>query len=212
MRPSREPPSSVAFAYPSTLRVRRHGPLGYLADENYKPWLRDECEYACVYCLFREAWQPEGEDAYSVEHLDPKSPAVGGLTSYDRLAYACCQCNASRQAKALPLDPCADLANHLAVLEDGTIRGLTAEGMSLIRLCRLDRHNLTRHRRLLLDLLALLADGDDAAAELGRRFLAHPENLPDLAALRPPGGNARPEGIDRSAFARRQRGELPAMY
>ena len=209
MNQGHDRPLSASFAYPSAPRVRRHGPLGYSADENYKPWLRDEFGFACVYCLFREVWQPDEEDAFSVEHLDPRSLATGGLTGYDRLAYACCQCNASRQAKPLPLDPCGDLSSHLAVREDGGIRALTAEGMSLIRLCRLDRPNLARHRRLLLDLLALLG-GDDAATDLGTRFLAYPADLPDLSLLRPPGGNSRPEGVALSAFARRQRGELPA--
>jgi hypothetical protein len=36
--------------------------------------------------------------------------------------------------------------------------------------------------------------------------------LPDLDALRPPGGNTRPEGIVDSHFERRKRGELPDTY
>src|SRR2546430_9244318 len=48
-----------------------------------------------------------------------------------------------------------------------------------------------------------------SAAELRRRYLGYPANLPDLSALKPPGGNSYPEGIERSAFARRQRGDLP---
>ena len=50
------------------------------------------------------------------------------------------------------------------------------------------------------------------ADELYRRCLAYPDDLPDLSALRPPGGNARPEGIAQSAFARRERGELSGTY
>jgi hypothetical protein len=47
---------------------------------------------------------------------------------------------------------------------------------------------------------------------LQRRYLGYPANLPDLSALKPPGGNSRPEGIERSAFARRQRRDLPEVY
>jgi hypothetical protein len=38
-----------------------------------------------------------------------------------------------------------------------------------------------------------------------------PIDLPNLARLRPPGGNSRPAGVDASHFARRARGELPAI-
>ncbi len=38
-----------------------------------------------------------------------------------------------------------------------------------------------------------------------------PDELPDLAALRPPGGNALPAGVATSHHARRLRGELPGL-
>jgi hypothetical protein len=50
------------------------------------------------------------------------------------------------------------------------------------------------------------------AADLLRRHLGYPANLPDLACLRPPGGNSRPEGIAGSSFERKRRGELPDIY
>jgi len=53
---------------------------------------------------------------------------------------------------------------------------------------------------------------DPEASELYRRYFGYPSNLPDLAALKPPGGNSRPEGLEQSAFACRGRGELPDMY
>jgi hypothetical protein len=39
-------------------------------------------------------------------------------------------------------------------------------------------------------------------------LLGYPDNLPDLSRLRPP-RNTRPEGVAKSFFARRKRGELP---
>jgi len=49
-------------------------------------------------------------------------------------------------------------------------------------------------------------------AELHRRLLGYPADLPDRATLKPPGGNIRPNGIVESHFARRKRDELPETY
>jgi hypothetical protein len=42
--------------------------------------------------------------------------------------------------------------------------------------------------------------------------MGFPDDLPDLRRLRPPAGNARPEGLEDSFFAKRRRGELPETY
>jgi len=47
---------------------------------------------------------------------------------------------------------------------------------------------------------------------LYNQLLGFPDNLPDLARLRPPGGNSRPAGIRESSLAKRERGELPPTY
>lgn len=39
------------LAYPANSHERRHGPLGYVDYKSYKPWLRDEFTFRCVYCL-----------------------------------------------------------------------------------------------------------------------------------------------------------------
>lgn len=206
----RESPAFAnVFAYPTTKHVRRHGPRGYIDDEHYKPWLRDEFTFRCVYCLCREVWFPDGDRNFGVEHRLPVSLAPVGLTEYDTLYYACCQCNAVRRAAALPLDPCDNLSEHLAVRFDGTIVGLTSPGEEFIRTCRLDRPNLTAFRRLILDVLDVLSRKRERdAAELMRRYLAYPANLPHLGVLKPPGGNARPEGLATSCYERSLRGEL----
>jgi hypothetical protein len=201
------------FAYPTSAHVRRHGPQGYVDDDHYKPWLRDEFTFRCLYCRCREVWFPDGDRNFSVEHVQPTSLAAEGLTSYDTLIYSCCQCNATRKAILLPLDPGRDLGRHIEVSPDGTIRGLTPEGEDFIRICRLDRPNLTAFRRLILDVLTLLQrKREHDAAELCRRYLGYPANLPNLGARKPPGGNSRPQGIEESAFARHARGHLPEVY
>ncbi|MBY0522102.1 MAG: hypothetical protein K2R98_01810 [Gemmataceae bacterium] len=214
MRPDPDRSSELeVFAPADAWVVRRHGPRGYVADEHYQPWLRDEFTYRCLYCACREVWFPDGDSSFSVEHLRPISLAPEGLTDYHSLVYACCQCNASRGAARLPFDPTAGMRQHIEVLADGIIRGLTPAGEDFIRICRLDRPNLVAFRRLMLDVLRLLGrKRDREAAELRRRYLGYPANLPDLSALKPPGGNSRPEGIEWSAFARRERGELSEVY
>jgi hypothetical protein len=62
---------SAPFAYPVTAHERRHSPAGYVDYQNYKPWLRDEFTFRCVYCLERERWYPSGAAAFSVDHVVP---------------------------------------------------------------------------------------------------------------------------------------------
>ncbi len=213
MPPNRDRPSELeVFAPADAVQVRRHGPRGYVDDEHYKPWLREEFTYRWLYCGCREVWLPDGDRSFSVEHLQPTSLAPEGLTDYDTLVYACCQCNAARGALLLPLIPFGGMRQHLEVSADGTIHGLTPPGEDFIRICRLDRPNLVAFRRLILDVLRLLGrKRDHEAAELRQRYLGYPANLPDLSVLKPPGGNSRPEGIERSAYTRRERGELSAV-
>lgn len=118
-----------AFDYPDEPLSRRHGPLGYTDYRSFKPWLRDEFSFRCILCLDLERWHPNGQEEFSVDHLEPQSVAAGQVTNYDNLLYTCCSCNRNRRAAVLPLDPCRHvLSEHLAVRQDGTIQGLTPEG------------------------------------------------------------------------------------
>jgi hypothetical protein len=98
-------------------------------------------------------------------------------------------------------------------LADGTAQALTPLGADLLELCRLNRPLLVAARRRLLNLIAVLRDSKaPEAVEALRDLLALPVDLPDLAALRPPGGNDRPEGIADSFLGRQRRGELVDVY
>ena len=110
------------------------------------------------------------------------------------------------------LDPCEEpFGRHLEVLDDGIIRALTPPGVALIRICRLDRPKLTAFRREMLEVWRTLErrHGPEAVV-IRQRFFGLPANLPNLAALRPPGGNTRPQGIAQSYAERQRRGELPS--
>ncbi len=60
--------------------------------------------------------------------------------------------------------------------------------------------------------IAIVTMAEQADPALFRCLLAYPDDLPDLATLHPPGGNARPKGSADSHFERRKRGELPDTY
>jgi len=176
--------------------------------------LRDEFQFRCVYCLCRERWCPDGEDSFSVEHFRQQAWAAAEVCDYDNLLYTCVRCNAAKRDLTGVLDPAKDpLADHLEVLEDGRIRGLTAEGRDLINVCQLDRPNLTEFRRGILEVVRSLEGlGAVGRGQVLRRFFGFPSNLPRLASLRPPGGNSRPDGIRTSFYERRSRGDLPEFY
>lgn len=147
-----------AFQYPRAPVNRRHGPRGYADYASYKPWLRDDFHFRCVYCLSRERWKPDGQDAFSVDHVQPQSahPEQGG--DYDNLVYACCSCNSSRRDLPLPLDPVGQpLAEHVRITTTGMAEPLTDAGRRLVDLCHLNRPALVEFRRELLRLLDLLA-------------------------------------------------------
>jgi hypothetical protein len=196
------------FAYPQAPHARRHGPQGFKDYENYRPWLRDEFSFLCVYCLTRERWG-KGKYGFQVDHLKPQSKSSAGLLAYDNLVYACATCN---QIKAdiedIP-DPCNTAYGQcLQIQDDGTIIPLNNQGRLLIKILRLDNYENTEFRRLILDILKL---AESEKSPLYTCLLRFPDDLPDLARKKPP-RNIRPQGIAESFLARRKRNELPEIY
>ncbi len=196
------------FTYPALAHVRRHGPRGYADYESYRPWLRDEFAFRCVYCLIRETWGPF-KGVYALDHFLPLASRPDLGLEYDNLVYACVSCNLSKGSLETP-DPLATLLDPMVkVAEDGRILADTRQARKLIDLLGLNRPRLCEWRELWLRIVRLSALYDPP---LSRRLLGYPEDLPDLTDLRPPGGNRRPDGIAESHLARRQRSELPDIY
>jgi 5-methylcytosine-specific restriction endonuclease McrA len=82
----------MIFDYPVPRKERRHGPAGYRVVERYRPWLRDEFDFRCVYCLKQEAWgQVTGE--FEIDHFEPQSVNPQRRLDYLNLVYACRRCN-----------------------------------------------------------------------------------------------------------------------
>lgn len=198
---------SVAFQYPPTSHVRRHGPRSYVDHSSFRPWLRDEFSFRCVYCLIREQWG-RVTDEFDLDHFLPLALAPELAHDYDNLLYACHACNLRKGSRELP-DPSRVLtAGSVRIYPDGTMVGLTAEVERIVRVLCLNSPAWTRWRRTWIRIIELAEEHD---SELFRQLLSYPDDLPDLTSCRAP-ENSRPEGLDESAFARRDRGELSETY
>ncbi len=199
--------SADAFRYPGQPLERRHGPSGYADYHSYRSWLRDEFTFRCVYCLIREQWgRVTGE--FDLDHFLPQASHHGQATDYDNLLYACRPCNLRKCDNVLP-DASQFLTREaVRIHPDGAIAGLTPEAARIIRVLCLNSPAWKRWRRMWMRIVELAAESDE---DLLRELLGYPKDLPDLRALHPP-YNTRPEGIEQSYFARRERGELPDWY
>jgi hypothetical protein len=197
-----------AFHYPPTQYVRRHGPRGYADVESYRPWLRDEFAFRCVYCLFREQWG-RVKAGFSLDHFLPVSTHPQHEHDYDNLLYTCVACNLAKGITLIPDPTQVFVEGAVHVHEDGRIEGLTPAARRLIRLLGLDGREETEARLLWIGIIALAEQADP---ELYQRLMGFPDNLPDLRRLRPPGGNGRPDGVVTCYHAQRRMGPLPATY
>jgi len=205
--------SAIPFPFrfsSSTLAQRRHGPSGYRDYRTYKPWLRDEHDFRCVYCLQRELWSSESAAAFGVDHIEPKSVHPVMQTTYSNLCYCCNRCNSRKSQSSLPARAASEpLGTHLEFNHEGNVAARTTIGSYLIDLFCLDDDAYVEWRNLILELYAdaLKEDAQGRPGLKARRF-GFPDDLPDLRSTRVP-SNHRPEGIEESAYARRERGELP---
>jgi hypothetical protein len=118
------------FEYPAAPHVRRHGPQGYASYTSYRPWLRDEFSYRCVYCLLREQW---GRVAgmFDFDHFRPAARQAAGRASYANLLYSCATCNEMKGDAAIP-DPCQILVQGaVEIRTDGFMEARTPESRRL---------------------------------------------------------------------------------
>jgi hypothetical protein len=199
-----------AFEYPIAPHIRRHGPTGYADYESYRDWLRDEFLFRCVFCLRREQWNIR-LGSFPVDQYVPQVVILAEACAYENLLYVCAACNLKKSDLSVPDPSTLAFGECLRVHADGTIEALKEPGELLVDLLRLDDDDTTRYRKLMLEMLATLSLHNRAAFV---EWMGYPENLPDLSRPRkkPPGGNTRPGGIAESCFARRERGQLPAVY
>jgi hypothetical protein len=194
------------FDYPTGLIVRRHAPGGYERPIGYRPWLRDEFSFRCVFCLQRETWIA-GD--LQVEHFEPAALVPERILDYSNLLYACHVCNGKKGAQSIP-DPCRELTREdIALGDEGRLIGRTEAARAVIAAVGLNSKRLCKFREMWNSIIELARQYDPV---LYSTLMSYPVLLPDLDRLRPPGGNAKPEGLDTSYRTRRLRGELPETY
>ncbi len=203
----------MLFVFSNRPHSRKHGPVGYADYTNYKPWLRDDFQFRCVYCLERERWYPNGHAAFGVDHVLPKSDSAHAalICHYPNLVYACNRCNSVKQNRIL-LDPCtAAFGEHVSVNAEGMISGSTIDGDRLIYTLGLNRRTATRERYIkILRLSQEFPDHAEVQA-LYRDYFGYPDDLPDLDSLRPE-SNSRQDGLAEAYFRQRTEGRLAETY
>jgi hypothetical protein len=157
----------------------------------------------------REPWL-RGRLGFQIDHCVPQVQYPSGRLDYDDLVYTCPWCNQAKAGVAVP-DP-TQVAYGLAlrVKENGVIEATNALGQILVEGLKLDHPDLTKQRRLVLRVVRLAEEKTNLA--LLRSLLSHPDDLPNLRAERPPGGNVRPQGIAGSCYEKRRRGELALLF
>ena len=195
------------FAHPRGIHVRRHGPAGWKTYGRYRPWLRDEFCFRCVYCLIREPWV-DMRRGYQIDHFVPQKLRPDLKAEYDNLLYLCPSCNHLKGAHLLP-DPCAiSLRSCLRFQVSGTVKALNVDGRRLMEVLELDDPRLEELRRRKIGVIASLAKHD---WDLFVEEMAFPADLPNLEAESPP-NNTRPEGVQLSWHATKRAGKLPEVY
>jgi hypothetical protein len=160
-----------------------------------------------VFCLRREVWGQVVAE-FAIDHFEPVASRPDRATEYDNLLYACGACNA-RKADQFVADPLTELlAEAVAVGPDGSIEVRTRHARRIVRVLQLDLPEMTEYRAMWIGIIQLAAKYDP---DLYQRLLGFPSDLPDLLALKPPGGNTRPDGVEQSHFRCKEAGNLPEV-
>ncbi len=202
------------FAYPISTHQRRHAPAGYRNYQSYKPWLRDEFTFRCVYCLERERWYPSRAAAFSVDHVIPQIVDPTRICDYENLVYACLRCNSIKQSRALPDPTQTCFAECLSIDEDGTILALNSDGKNLIDILHLNELPILETRRNYLKLanLKLQYPNDPEVRNLFLNAFGYPNDLPNLTAKKMRGGAQPKSGRAVTYYQLRQQNQLDEVY
>jgi len=194
------------YQFPDSPHVRIHGPRGYSSYESYRDWLRDEFLFRCVYCLNREKWIPR-RGYFHIDHWVSQDVAPERATEYENLLYTCAKCNFAKGNRAMPNPTTCLLQSSVNIYEDGSIEGLTSDAKRTILVLHLDSPEDVEFRSQLIGIHQL----KERDFPKFLQWMGFPTDLPDLSTKNCP-QNSRPQGLDKSCFARLQRGELPEYY
>ena len=197
------------YAYPATPHVRCHGPSGWADYQKYRPWLRDEFAFRCVYCLDREVWRDMRERLH-IDHFHPQALQPGLRCEYTNLLYLCPACNGLKRDSLLPNPWEVALGDCLQLHADGRIEARNADGEWLVDVLALDEPPARKRRRLIMGAVLSLAETNWPGFV---EWMGYPEDLPDLTdKMYTPPSNTKPEGVARSHYERKRNGVLPEVY
>ncbi len=203
------------FLYPIAPHVRKHGPSGYIDYKSYKPWLRDEFVFRCVYCMEREVWHPSRAGGFSCDHFDSKVIYPERTNDYTNLVYACLRCNSIKNMVPLHLDPSqVGYGEHIHVDDSGEIVASTIVGQQLIEFFLLDvAPAIDVRAEIQLILRAKREQPENPVIDaIFKAKFGFPLDLPDLYRLKPPTGNSNVGSEANSFHAQRERRALPEYY
>ncbi len=105
--------------------------------------------FACGYCGITET---EAGSQLTIDHYQPKD--AGGSDDIANLVYACHACNLLKSAAWNPLNAPvlhplrSDMNDHIRLLPDSILQGLTPEGTRHIETLHLNRVPLVAHRKI----------------------------------------------------------------
>ncbi len=142
-----------------TLLKRRPNPPQFSEYQQYKPYLREDFIFACVYCATHEN-EFGGPRNFGIDHFRPKSKAEfkALISVYANLLYACNVCNSFKlddwpsddpikEGKGY-LDPCEhDYEHHFVQMPDFGIKGLSQVANYMIERLHLNRPQLRKLRQ-----------------------------------------------------------------
>ena len=142
-----------------TLLKRRSDTPEFSDYQQYKPYLRVDFTFACVYCTTHEN-EFGGPRSFGIDHFRPKSKTEfrALVNVYTNLLYACSVCNSFKlddwpsndpinEGKGY-LDPCQhDYANHFVQTPDFRVDGLSQVAHYMIERLHLNRPQLRKLRQ-----------------------------------------------------------------
>lgn len=148
------------------LRQRQGGVPSFTKYTKYKRYVREDFVYECTFCAIHEN-DLGGPRGMHIEHLRPRSvPRFEHLEcEYSNLLYSCPVCNTYKgrdwpsdnpveDGRGYP-DPCmVDYDDHIRLLPNYRVEGLTNVGRYLVRRLRLNRLQLVKVRKGRSDLRA----------------------------------------------------------
>ena len=188
--------SGHAFDFPEPRKSRRHGPV-YKNYESFRPWLRDEFMFRCVYCLKRETWGQVTSE-FALDHFKPQKYNSDKKLDYKNLVYACQRCNSVKSSKKVP-DPFKLLnSERLFCDELGNLKTDDHEVEKLIALLDLDSPKMIKWRWQWIEVASLANRYNE---KLYGSLMDLPTDMPNLTRLNP-ASNSRAEGIEESWFAK----------